>query len=99
MITAINSYHIIEKCDRLFLLGTTLATFSAFRYGVYGIPYILDGIVHIVGLDRLLKHALELHKPVLMLNVGPTRADGVSGMEKIEIASGIVMRDVVQQVL
>ncbi|THH15221.1 hypothetical protein EW146_g5221 [Bondarzewia mesenterica] len=72
------SYKIIEECDRLFLMGTTLATYSAFR---------------------LLKHALELQKPVLFLNVGPTRADGIQGIEKLEIPSGLVMRDVVKAVV
>lgn len=48
---------------------------------------------------RLLRHALELHKPVLLLNLGPTRADGLQGVEKIEISSGAVMRDVVKAVL
>jgi len=68
----------IEKCDRLFIVGTTLATYSAFR---------------------LLKHALELKKPVLMLNVGPSRADGYPGVEKIEIASGMIMKEVVKAVI
>ncbi|TFY81367.1 hypothetical protein EWM64_g2642 [Hericium alpestre] len=71
------SFEIIEQSDRLFLMGTTLATYSAFR---------------------LLKHALELKKPVMYLNVGPTRADGIPGVEKIEIPSGQVMRDVVEAV-
>ncbi|THH26329.1 hypothetical protein EUX98_g7858 [Antrodiella citrinella] len=71
-------YADIDSCDRLFLVGTTLATFSAFR---------------------LLKHALTHNKPVLMLNVGPTRADGLPGLEKIEVASGLVLRDVVKTVL
>ncbi|TFY63772.1 hypothetical protein EVJ58_g3070 [Rhodofomes roseus] len=72
------SFHDVENCDRLLLMGTTLATFSAFR---------------------LLKHAMDLHKPVLLLNLGPTRADGLQGLEKIDIASGVVMRDVVKAVL
>ncbi|KAI0769198.1 DHS-like NAD/FAD-binding domain-containing protein [Irpex lacteus] len=72
------SYADIESCDRLFLVGTTLATYSAFR---------------------LLKHALELKKPVLMLNVGPTRADSLENLEKIELPSGLILRDVVQNVL
>lgn len=42
---------------------------------------------------------MELRKPVLMLNVGPTRADNLPGLEKIEIPSGKVMRDVVRAVL
>ncbi len=45
----------------------------------------------------LLKHALELSKPVLMLNVGPTRADTIPGLEKIEVQSGFVLRDVVKR--
>ncbi|KAJ4475043.1 DHS-like NAD/FAD-binding domain-containing protein [Lentinula aciculospora] len=72
------SYLDIENSDRVLLMGTTLATYSAFR---------------------LLKHALELNKPVLMINVGPSRADGVEGVHKLDIASGDVMRDVVQNVL
>ncbi|EIW79427.1 DHS-like NAD/FAD-binding domain-containing protein [Coniophora puteana RWD-64-598 SS2] len=72
------SFSDVEKTDKLFLMGTTLATYSAYR---------------------LVKRALELRKPVLMLNVGPTRADDLPGVEKIEIASGLVMRDVVKNVL
>jgi len=68
----------IEKCDRLFIVGTTLATYSAFR---------------------LLKHALELNKPVMILNVGPSRADGHPGVEKIEMASGLIMKEVVKAVI
>ncbi|KAH9930335.1 DHS-like NAD/FAD-binding domain-containing protein [Fomitopsis serialis] len=71
-------FHDVERCDRLLLMGTTLATFSAFR---------------------LLRHAMDLHKPVLLLNLGPTRADGLAGVDKIDIASGAVMRDVVKSVL
>lgn len=48
---------------------------------------------------RLLKHALELKKPVMLLNVGPTRADGIPGVEKIDIASGIVMREVARAIM
>ena len=46
-----------------------------------------------------LKHALELRKPALYLNVGPTRADGMPGVEKLEIPTGEVMRDVAHRVL
>ncbi|KAH9967261.1 DHS-like NAD/FAD-binding domain-containing protein [Russula dissimulans] len=72
------SYHIVESVDRLFVLGTTLATYSAFR---------------------LLKRALELRKPVLFLNVGPTRADGLPGVDKLEIPTSAVMTDVVHTVV
>ncbi|KAG8936903.1 hypothetical protein FRC02_009993 [Tulasnella sp. 418] len=67
------SFDMVETCDRLLVVGTTLATYSAFR---------------------LLKHAMELHKPVLMLNVGPTRADTISSLEKIDIQSGSVLPSV-----
>ncbi|KAG6336031.1 hypothetical protein ID866_3066 [Astraeus odoratus] len=70
--------HVIEQSDRLFLAGTTLATFSAFR---------------------LAQYAVKLGKPVLLLNVGPTRVDGLPGVEKIEIPTSHVMRDVVRAVL
>ncbi|KAK2463553.1 hypothetical protein APHAL10511_004304 [Amanita phalloides] len=48
---------------------------------------------------RLVKHALELRKPVLMLNVGPTRADDLTGVTKIELPTGTVMRDVAKAVI
>ncbi|KZT07293.1 DHS-like NAD/FAD-binding domain-containing protein [Laetiporus sulphureus 93-53] len=73
------SFADVESCDRLFMVGTTLATFSAFR---------------------LLKHALDLRKPVLLLNLGPTRADALAHpIEKIEMSSGTVMADVAKAVL
>ncbi len=48
---------------------------------------------------RLVKHAIERRKPVMLLNVGPTRADQLLGVETIEIPAGTVMRDVVKAVL
>lgn len=72
------SFHDVERSDKLFLIGTTVATFSAYR---------------------LVKHALALGKPVLLLNVGPTRADGLVGIDKIEIATSRVMRNVARAVL
>ncbi|KAH9995566.1 DHS-like NAD/FAD-binding domain-containing protein [Russula vinacea] len=69
---------IVEGADRLFVIGTTLATYSAFR---------------------LLKRALELRKPVLYLNVGPTRADGLPGVDKLEIPTSAVMTEVVHAVV
>jgi NAD-dependent deacetylase sirtuin 4 len=65
----------VDKSDRLLVIGTTLATFSAFR---------------------LVKRALEDRKPVLILNVGPTRADELQGIEKIEVPTSLVLREVVQ---
>ncbi|ESK94883.1 nad-dependent deacetylase [Moniliophthora roreri MCA 2997] len=72
------SFRNIELADKLLLIGTTLATYSAFR---------------------LLKSALEQKKPVLMVNVGPSRADGIDGVEKLDISSGTIMREVVRSVL
>ncbi|CDO69353.1 hypothetical protein BN946_scf184746.g34 [Trametes cinnabarina] len=72
------SFDIVDQHDRLFVIGTTLATFSAFR---------------------LVKHAIQQHKPVLVLNVGPTRARELAVVETIEIPAGAVLRDVVKQVL
>ena len=48
---------------------------------------------------RLVKHALGQRKPVLLLNIGPTRADGLTGIETIEAPAGSIMREVVRQVL
>lgn len=50
-------------------------------------------------LARLAQHAIKLGKPVLLLNVGPTRVDGLRGVEKIEISTSHVMRGVVRAVL
>ena len=47
----------------------------------------------------LLKRALELDKPILILNVGPTRADGLPGVDKLEIPTSAVMTDVVRAVV
>ncbi|KAG6918975.1 hypothetical protein DXG01_010214 [Tephrocybe rancida] len=35
----------------------------------------------------------------MLLNVGPSRADGVPGVVKIDMASGSIMRDVARAVL
>ncbi|KAJ7043724.1 DHS-like NAD/FAD-binding domain-containing protein [Mycena alexandri] len=72
------SFHDVEDADRLLVIGTTLATYSAFR---------------------LLKRAVELGKPVLLLNVGPSRGDSVSEVDRIDMASGLIIRDVVRAVL
>jgi hypothetical protein len=36
---------------------------------------------------------------VLVLNVGPTRADGLAGTDKIEITTGEILADTVRAVL
>ena len=48
---------------------------------------------------RLVKHALELKKPVMLLNMGPTRADTLSGIEKIDANAGAVLTDVAKATL
>ncbi len=53
------------------MLGTTLATYSAFR---------------------LVKQAAEAKKPVLMITTGPTRADKLDGVEKMDKLAGDVLR-------
>lgn len=78
----------------MFLIGTTLATYSAFRYAKYLSLRVFTG--NKTPPVRLLKHALELSKPVLMLNIGPTRADSIEGIEKISLPSGLVLRDAVK---
>ncbi|KIM44686.1 hypothetical protein M413DRAFT_25129 [Hebeloma cylindrosporum] len=72
------SFREVEASDKFLIMGTTLATYSAFR---------------------LVKHALELKKPIMLLNVGPTRADGLPGVEKIDVPSGAVMRQVAKEVI
>ncbi|KAI0664263.1 DHS-like NAD/FAD-binding domain-containing protein [Cubamyces menziesii] len=48
---------------------------------------------------RLVKHAVERRKPVLVLNVGPTRAHDFAGINIVDIPAGRIIRDVVRQVL
>ncbi|KAH8833132.1 DHS-like NAD/FAD-binding domain-containing protein [Flagelloscypha sp. PMI_526] len=72
------SFHDIEQCERLLIIGSTLATYSSFR---------------------LLKHALSLRKPILLLNLGPSRGDNTKGVQRVDINAGLIMRDVVRRVL
>lgn len=51
------------------------------------------------GYRRLIKHALELRKPVVLLNVGPTRADTLPQVEKISLASGTVLPDIAENLM
>lgn len=48
---------------------------------------------------RLVKHAIEKRKPVLVLNIGPTRAHELAGIEIIELPAGAILREVVKRVL
>lgn len=73
-----HSFRDVEECDRLLVIGTTLATYSAFR---------------------IVKRALELKKPIFILNTGQTRADGLAGIEKVDALSGSVLPEVVRTIL
>ncbi|KAJ9115276.1 hypothetical protein QFC20_001143 [Naganishia adeliensis] len=70
--------HMVAASSRVLVLGTSLATYSAFR---------------------LIKQALEAQKPVLLLSIGPSRADGLPGVEKIEMKAGTVLEGVLQRYL
>lgn len=52
-----------------------------------------------IALRRLVKHAIEKRKPVLVLNIGPTRAHELAGIEIIELPAGAILREVVKRVL
>jgi len=62
---------LITNCSRLLVLGTSLATYSAFR---------------------LVKQAREQGKEVLIISLGPSRADPLEGVEKMERKAGDVLR-------
>ncbi|XAO26266.1 hypothetical protein I312_105101 [Cryptococcus bacillisporus CA1280] len=64
------SFSLINSASSLLILGTSLATYSAFR---------------------LVKLALDQKKPVLMISTGPSRADGLPGLEKMDRVAGDVL--------
>jgi len=82
--------------DRLLIIGTTLATYSAFRC-VFHI--LVRQNCNTVTTVSLLKHAIELKKPVMLLNVGPSRADSSPVVEKIDMPSGPIMSEVAQVIM
>ena len=43
---------------------------------------------------RLIKQAVDAKKPVMILSVGPTRADGLPGVDKIEMRAGPILVEV-----
>ncbi|KAG7528675.1 hypothetical protein FFLO_06006 [Filobasidium floriforme] len=69
------SHKMIDDASSVLAMGTSLATYSAFR---------------------LIKQAVDAKKPVLILSTGPTRADGLPGVDKIEMRAGPVLEDVLQ---
>ena len=93
-------YEIVNNHDRLLVIGTTLATFSAFRYALrHPFAYMLVILTLRLISARLVKQAVERHKPVLLLNIGPTRADALLGIEAIDVPAGAIIREVAQAVL
>lgn len=70
-----HSYNLVDECESLILIGTSLATYSAYR---------------------LVKSAHEQGKRTMIINVGPTRADGLVD-DKIELGSSQVMNAVARQ--
>ncbi|CAK9787414.1 DHS-like NAD/FAD-binding domain-containing protein [Cutaneotrichosporon oleaginosum] len=65
------SFELVEAASSLLIMGTTLATYSAFR---------------------LIKAAREQGKPVFMISLGPSRADDLDGVQKMERVAGPVLR-------
>ena len=86
-------------------MGTTLATYSAFRLVQF--IHFLSSVLSpppptslpLCFYYRLLTYAIKLKKPVLLLNVGPTRADGLPGLVKLGVRSGAVLGDVTRAVM
>ncbi|KAL1410821.1 hypothetical protein Q8F55_001764 [Vanrija albida] len=72
------SFHLVEQASQLLVVGTSLATYSAFR---------------------LIKAAREQGKSVLMISQGPSRADAVDGVEKMERKAGPVLRAYLDEVV
>ncbi|KAL7424514.1 hypothetical protein Q5752_000198 [Cryptotrichosporon argae] len=72
------SFALIVAASRVLVLGTSLATYSAYR---------------------LIKAASDTFKPVLMVSQGPSRADGLPGVAKMEREAGPVLRGVVEGIL
>ena len=71
----------LESASQLLILGTSLATYSAFR---------------------LVKQAHEQKKPILMISMGPSRADrSLSGFEEVKMdrLAGPVLRAYLDEAL
>lgn len=72
----------VASSERLLVVGTTLATYSAYR---------------------LFQLAHNNHKPVVILNIGPTRADTVPSdskggtVTKLEVPCGELLREVAER--
>ena len=40
-----------------------------------------------------------MKKPIMLLNIGPTRVDGIQEIQKLNIASGVVLREVTKEIM
>jgi NAD-dependent SIR2 family protein deacetylase len=69
------SFELVDKNDAFIFVGTSLATYSAYR---------------------LVKAAQEQGKRTIIVNLGPTRADGIVD-DKIEIGSSTILPAVAQR--
>jgi hypothetical protein len=99
-----NRFRDVDECERLLVIGTTLATYSAFRSALPldEFPGRPDEGFLIPWLGSIVQHALARDKPVLLLNLGPTRADtlleaNTVGISKIDISAGDILHDVIRQ--
>ncbi|GFZ51073.1 Hydrolase acting on carbon-nitrogen bonds, other than peptide bonds in linear amides [Saitozyma sp. JCM 24511] len=72
------SLSLVSSASQLLVLGTSLATYSAFR---------------------LVKQAAESGKKVLMISLGPSRADKLAGVDKMERKAGDVLRTYLDEVV
>ena len=90
----LNRAEAVADASQLLVMGTSLATYSAFR-SVRSSPRTFQQIAHRLAPStlafRLIKQARDAKKPVLILSLGPSRADGLDGVEKIEMEAGPVL--------
>lgn len=94
------AFKAVEASSQLLILGTSLATYSAFRsvsFSSYPLLPLLSLTFFpllVVGSHRMIKQALSSvpPKPILLISTGPSRADGLEGLEKIEMEAGPVLK-------
>ena len=75
------SLDVLEEASQLLVMGTSLATYSAFR---------------------LVKQAHEQKKPILMISLGPSRADrGIPDFPEVKMdrIAGPVLRAYLEEVI
>ena len=89
-------------------------SFSSHSVRLLIFPHLISRYINVEECDRLLvicttlatylafrivKHALELKKPVFILNTGPTRTDELPEIEKVDGLSGSVLPEAVRTLL